>query len=74
MDLEDPTRTVSKSHARLILEQGVWSVEDLGSTNGTYVIDDAGAERQIPVGTRVPISGRVAFGDMEVTLRRREDG
>jgi pSer/pThr/pTyr-binding forkhead associated (FHA) protein len=28
---------VSRRHARLILEKGVYSIEDLGSTNGTFV-------------------------------------
>ena len=32
-----PERHVSSRHARLFPENGAWWVEDLGSTNGTYV-------------------------------------
>src|SRR5580658_431277 len=31
--------TVSSQHCRFVLEEGVWYVEDLGSTNGTTVND-----------------------------------
>lgn len=29
---------VSRKHARLVFEDGVWRVEDLGSSNGTFVL------------------------------------
>jgi pSer/pThr/pTyr-binding forkhead associated (FHA) protein len=29
---------VSRKHARLVCEDGVWRVEDLGSSNGTFVL------------------------------------
>lgn len=32
--------SVSRRHARIRMEDGKWTVEDLGSTNGTYVNDD----------------------------------
>ena len=32
--------TVSAQHARLIYRQKQWWVEDLGSTNGTYLNED----------------------------------
>lgn len=72
LDLEDGTRTVSKSHARLALDQGRWWVEDLGSTNGTYLIDGLGRETQVEPGAAVPVEGRLAFGDVELELRRRD--
>jgi pSer/pThr/pTyr-binding forkhead associated (FHA) protein len=30
-------RTVSRQHARAIFADGAWSIEDLGSTNGTWL-------------------------------------
>ncbi|MDR0647985.1 MAG: FHA domain-containing protein [Synergistaceae bacterium] len=30
-------RTVSRAHARVCLEGGIWQIEDLGSLNGTWV-------------------------------------
>ncbi|WP_062304073.1 FHA domain-containing protein [Demequina subtropica] len=71
LDLADSTRTVSKSHARLTLQRGVWWVEDLGSTNGTYVVDAAGHESQAPEGVPTEVTGRLILGDVEVEIRRR---
>lgn len=31
---------ISRKHARLKLENGVWVVEDLGSSNGTFILRD----------------------------------
>jgi len=33
--IDDPSGRVSRRHATLALEEGVWTVRDLGSTNGT---------------------------------------
>ncbi|WP_062465360.1 FHA domain-containing protein [Demequina soli] len=71
LDLADSTRTVSKSHARLRLERGGWWVEDLGSTNGTYLVDPEGREAQVPEGVPTPVAGRLILGDVEVQIRRR---
>jgi pSer/pThr/pTyr-binding forkhead associated (FHA) protein len=56
---------VSTRHARLVPHNGQWYVEDLGSTNGTYV---AGARisRPTPVGTR----STVRVGRTVVELRK----
>jgi hypothetical protein len=37
LDTHDPEAKVSRRHARVILKDGVYSVEDLGSTNGTFI-------------------------------------
>ncbi len=37
LDAFDTEAKVSRRHARIIYNKGVYSVEDLGSTNGTYV-------------------------------------
>lgn len=37
LDAHDPEAKVSRRHARILFENGKYSIEDLGSTNGTYV-------------------------------------
>jgi pSer/pThr/pTyr-binding forkhead associated (FHA) protein len=39
-DFSVDDRTVSAQHARLCFRQGQWWVEDLNSTNGTYLNDE----------------------------------
>lgn len=53
--------SISRHHATLSQEQGVWTVSDLGSSNGTY-IDDARVEgsKVIHAGDRLRF-GKVAF-------------
>jgi hypothetical protein len=51
----------SNRHARLYPSNGEWMVEDLGSTNGTYLDRDR-VEQPTPVGLGVPIRiGKTAF-------------
>lgn len=56
---------VSRRHARLIFEGGKWFVEDLDSTNGTYV-----NETELAPKTRTALSDgdAVGFGDVEMTF------
>ena len=44
VQVDDPTKTVSGSHARLELVDGVWMIEDLGSTNGVFLVVKDGEE------------------------------
>ena len=37
LDADDPEAKVSRRHARITLKNGEYFVEDLGSTNGTFV-------------------------------------
>ena len=37
LDTHDPEAKVSRRHARIIRENGRYEIEDLGSTNGTFV-------------------------------------
>ena len=37
LDAHDPEAKVSRRHARIIFRDGKYAVEDLGSTNGTYI-------------------------------------
>lgn len=55
----------SSRHARLYPQDGQWIVEDLGSTNGTY-LDRQKVSRPIPVPPGVPIR----IGKTVLELRR----
>ena len=55
----------SGRHARLSLQQGTWMVEDLGSTNGTFLGRDR-VEGQLPI----PPGASVRIGRTVIELRR----
>ena len=55
----------SSRHARLFPQDGQWIVEDLGSTNGTY-LDRQKVAQPTPVPTGVPIR----IGKTVLELRR----
>ncbi|MFW6203775.1 MAG: FHA domain-containing protein FhaB/FipA [Actinomycetota bacterium] len=56
---------VSTQHARLMYHDGQWYVEDLGSTNGTYLGSER-LTRSVPVGVR----SRVRLGKTVFELRK----
>ncbi|WP_129664365.1 FHA domain-containing protein FhaB/FipA [Phytoactinopolyspora endophytica] len=56
---------ISTQHARLRFHEGQWYVEDLGSTNGTYV----GNER-LTRSTPVNVKSRFRLGKTVVELRK----
>lgn len=58
----DTTRTLSKSHARLELDDGAWTVFDLNATNGVIVVGADGAETLLPGGGSAIVSGRFILG------------
>jgi len=55
----------SSHHARLVPKDGQWLIEDLGSTNGTY-LDKAKVTRPTPV----PAGAKVRIGKTVLELRR----
>lgn len=55
----------STRHARLVPGDGTWLIEDLGSTNGTYL---AGAKVVRP--TPVPLGQQIRIGKTVLELRR----
>ena len=55
----------STRHARLVPSEGSWTLEDLGSTNGTYL---SGAKVVRP--TPVPIGQQIRIGKTVLELRR----
>ncbi|WP_338069844.1 FHA domain-containing protein [Bifidobacterium ruminantium] len=70
LTVPDHTGTVSRSHARIeITEDGLW-ITDLGSTNGTRVIDAEGKENVLRPGRRFEVLGksRIFLGDVECSI------
>jgi hypothetical protein len=55
----------SSRHARLVPNEGAWTVEDLGSTNGTYL---GGSKVTRP--TPVPIGQQIRIGKTVLELRK----
>ena len=55
----------SSNHARLVPGDGAWTVEDLGSTNGTYL---GGSKVTGP--TPVPLGQQIRIGKTVLELRR----
>lgn len=62
--LTDPS--VSRSHARIVAENGTVTVEDVGSTNGTFVNG-----QKLAPNTPMPLAdgAEVTFGGLKLTLR-----
>lgn len=59
--------TVSRRHARLDLGDAGWCVEDLGSSNGTYVLRDGQFERVTEAD--LADGDELAFGEARFVLR-----
>ena len=55
----------SAEHARIFARNGAWYVEDLGSTNGTYV-----NEQRLAAPAMLTASDRIRIGTTVVELRR----
>ena len=71
--VDDSGRTLSKSHVRLTLEGERWVVEDLGSTNGTALLemrdDGTTTERQLEAGDPAYATEVFRIGTLTVRLR-----
>ena len=72
LSYDDDTMTVSKTHLVIGQDSGEVWVEDLGSSNGTAIVDDHGAETPVPPRTRttVALGSTIRFGDRWVQVRR----
>lgn len=69
----DLTREVSKQHVRITLnDAGTVHAEDLGSTNGSYLVRPDGTESALTVGEAQPIEAgcSVRFSGHMITLTR----
>lgn len=62
LPISDSTRTLSKSHARLVLTDGTWSVVDLNSTNGVVTMGAGDVENLLPSGGTAQIDGKFILG------------
>ncbi|PLS27363.1 signal peptide protein [Bifidobacterium anseris] len=69
--LKDTTGTVSRSHARIEINDGEIWVTDLGSLNGTTVAIDGEEHRlQRDVREQIEPGARLSFGDMTGSIMR----
>lgn len=66
--IDDNTKTISKTHARLSIKGDEWVLTDLNSTNGIVVFTDDGSEMYLEPGERVIGSGRFLLGDVAFTV------
>lgn len=64
----DPTRTLSKAHARLEPVDGGWIVTDLDATNGVVVVGADGAETLLDPGASAPIVERILLGKVAMRV------
>jgi pSer/pThr/pTyr-binding forkhead associated (FHA) protein len=56
---------VSAAHARIFSRDGSWFVEDLGSTNGTYL-----NQRRVTTASELRAGDRLRVGKTTLELRR----
>lgn len=64
LSIPDKTRTLSKTHARLVVQGDEWRLTDLHSTNGVVVVADDGAETLLDAGESVTGAGRFVLGEV----------
>ncbi len=69
LEIEDPGRSLSRTHARFGIDAGGFWVEDRGSANGTSVQTDAGWSACTP-GRRVPVApgSSLRLGDRTIVV------
>lgn len=70
--LDDPTSTVSKTHAAVRPAGDELEITDLHSTNGVTVVSAGGAATRVPPGTtgRIGSGGRLLLGDLALLVER----
>ena len=68
--IPDPSRTLSKSHARLRRSGEGWTIEDLDSTNGVALVHEDGREEDVAPRTATVATRRLIIGTMRVVLTR----
>ncbi|WP_168210056.1 RDD family protein [Oerskovia sp. KBS0722] len=68
--VEDPTRSVSKTHVELGFDAGGLWVQDRGSTNGTVLLRPGGASVALDPGVRVPVpvGSVITVGDRRIVV------
>lgn len=70
VQIADTTGTVSKQHLEIQAEDGRIAVTDLGSTNGTRLLDDEGRSHELHPGEPVEIDSgtRLELGDRTLSI------
>jgi len=71
--IPDSTKTLSKTHARLDLVDGAWTLTDLHSTNGVVVIEADGSETLIDVDQTVALQSRFLLGKVGMAVSFEEE-
>jgi len=68
----DPTKTLSKVHARIDYVDDAWTITDLGSTNGV-LIGEGADERTLAANETSPATGRIVLGELGLRIQRNDD-
>lgn len=70
--VDDPAKSVSKTHALLEVEAGALFLHDLDSTNGTYLRVSGADEIRVDPGLRVAVAAgsTVVLGDFPIRVTR----
>lgn len=63
----DSSKTMSKNHARIALDDGVWTIYDLGSTNGVVLVAD-GEETVLESGASATLTETFKLGELPIRL------
>lgn len=69
LPLVDPTRSLSKTHLRLEPTRDGIRIDDLGSTNGTIVVESDGVETELRGGQGLELSSAVRLELGEYVMR-----
>jgi len=70
ISVPDPSKTVSKTHARLTLADGAWTIVDLNSTNGVYLLSATDDETEVEAGVPTPIGDSFRLGDLTIRISK----
>ena len=71
--ISDTTRTLSKTHARLVVQEDEWRLTDLHATNGVVVVADDGSEMLLDPGESVIGTGRFILGEVGMHVVAERD-
>lgn len=70
--VRDAGRTISKTHARIELVDDEWTITDLHSTNGVYLVDADGDEIELESGMAANIGSRFVLGEVAARIFQEE--
>lgn len=71
VSLADPTREISRTHAKLEMQHGEWTITDLASTNGVY-IGEGETRRKAVSGVPYVVSEQFSIGSQTMVIQVRE--